>query len=159
MDHGLREADALPVALRQLGAQPVRQVGDLDAFHHLPDALAPPGGRHALHLRHEIQILFDGHVGIEGRCFRQVARSAFGFDRLIEHIEPGDHGLALRSGHVARQDAHRGRLAGAVRTQEPENLAALDAEADVVDGRDPAVLFREVLNLNHKGLLMYALTL
>ena len=38
-----------------------------------------------------------------------------------------------------------------------ENLAAFDAKADVVDGGDPAVLFGEVLNLNHEGLLMYSL--
>ena len=44
---------------------------------------------------------------------------------------------------------HRRRLAGAVWAQEAENLAALDLEADVVDGRHAAVAFREVLNLDH----------
>ena len=45
--------------------------------------------------------------------------------------------------------AHRRRLAGAVGTEETENLAGLDAEPHVVDGRDRPVAFREVLNLNH----------
>ena len=52
--------------------------------------------------------------------------------------------------HVAGQDAHRRRLAGAVRAEEAEDLAALDAEADIVDGRDAAVALGEVLNLNHE---------
>ena len=151
VDDRLRQADALPVAFRQLRAQSVRHVGDSDARHHLPDSLAPPGGRHALDPRHEIQILFDRHVGIERRGFRQVAGPALGFDRLLEHVEPGDHGLAIGRRHVAGQNPHRRRLAGAVRAQEAEDFAALDAKADVVDGGDPAVLLGEVLDLNHNA--------
>ncbi len=36
--------------------------------------------------------------------------------------------------------------------EETEDLAALDAETHVVDGRERAVAFGEVLNLNHDGL-------
>jgi hypothetical protein len=50
-------------------------------------------------------------------------------------------------------DAHGGRLAGAVRTQEAQDLAALDLKADVIDGRDSAVALREVLDLYHRFLL------
>ena len=110
-----------------------------------------PAGGTPFYLRHEIQILFDGHVGIERRRFRQVSRPALGFDRLIEDVEPGDDGLAFGRRHVAGQDPHRRGLAGAVRTEKAENFAALDAEADVVDGGDAAVLFREVLDLNHEA--------
>ena len=39
VDERLREADALPVALRQLAAQAVRHVVDARALHHLLDAL------------------------------------------------------------------------------------------------------------------------
>ena len=36
----LREADALPVALRELAAMAVGHVGDVGALHHRRDALA-----------------------------------------------------------------------------------------------------------------------
>ena len=39
-----------------------------------------------------------------------------------------------------------GRLAGAVRSEQAENLARLDLEADAVDGGDAVVLFPEVVN-------------
>ena len=53
-------------------------------------------------------------------------------------------------GHVARDHAHRAGLARAVGTEEAEDLALLDAEADVIDSRDRPVAFREVLDLNHE---------
>ena len=70
-------------------------------------------------------------------------------DRLIEDVEAGDDGLAVGRRHVAGENPHRRRLAGAVWPQKAEDFAALDAEADVLDGRDAAVSFCEVLNLNH----------
>src|SRR4029077_6336995 len=79
------------------------------------------------------------------------AGPALGFDRLVEDVEPGDNRFAFRGRHVAGQNPHRRRLAGAVGAEEPEDLAALDAEADVVDGGHAAVAFREVLNLDHGG--------
>ena len=69
--------------------------------------------------------------------------------RMREDVEARDDGLALGGRHVAGDDAHRAGLARAVRTEEPENLAFLDAETDVVDRGDAAVAFREVLDLDH----------
>ena len=60
---------------------------------------------------------------------------------------------AVRRRHVAGEDPHRGRLAGPVRTQEPENLSAFDSEADVVYGGDPAVALGNVFDLNHRSIL------
>ena len=153
VDDGLREADALPVSFGQLGALTVRHVGDARALHHLLDASRPLAGGHAFDLGDEPEILEDAHVGVERRRLRQVAGAALGLDRLVEDVEPGDNGFAFGGRHVAGQDAHRRRLAGAVGSEEPENLAALDPEADVVDRGDAAVAFREVLNLDHKELL------
>ena len=145
----LRQPDPLAVALRQLGAQTVGHVGDARARHHRADALLPVCRKHALQFADEVQILHDGHVGVEGRRFREVPGPALGLDRLFEHIESRDDRLALRGRHEPGQDAHRRRLAGAVGPQEAEDLAAFHPEADVFDGRDAAVAFREVLNLDH----------
>ena len=122
-------------------------------------SLAAIGGQHAFQLRHEVEIFPDGHVGIEGRRFRQVAGAPLRFNRLVEDVEAGDNGLALGGRHVAGEDPHRRRLAGAVLSQEPENFAAFDAEGEVVDGRDAAVAFREVLNLNQRSSPCLALDL
>ena len=45
VDERLRQADALPVALRQLGAEAVRHVGDPRALHHRLTRCAPLGRR------------------------------------------------------------------------------------------------------------------
>jgi hypothetical protein len=47
-----------------------------------------------------------------------------------------------------RQHLDRGRLAGSVRSQEREDLAALDGETDVVDRRDGAELLGELFRTN-----------
>ena len=73
--------------------------------------------------------------------------------RLVEDVEAGDDRLAFRRRHVAGQDAHGRRLAGAVRAEKAENLAALDAEVQVVDRGDAAVALGEVLNLNQRAIL------
>jgi len=39
--------------------------------------------------------------------------------------------------------------------EEPEDLAAFDAERDVIDGSDPTVALREVLDLDHSVLREY----
>ncbi len=151
----LREADALLVALRQLAALAIRHVGDARALHHGLDALRAVSRRHAFDLRDERQVFHDAHVGIERRRFRQIAGAALGFDRLVEHVEAGDDGFAVRGRHVAGQDPHRRRLTGAVGAEKSEDFAALDAEADVVDGGDAAVAFGEVLDLDHVGNLFW----
>ena len=145
----LREADALPVAFRQLRALSIGHVGDARAFHHGLHALFALGDRDIFYLRDERQVFDDAHVRIERRRFGKIPGAALRLDRLIEHVEARDDGFAVRGRHIARQNPHRRRLAGAVRAEEAENLAALDSEADVVDRRHFAVAFREVLNLDH----------
>ena len=155
VDERLGEADALLVAFRELArtsrsamsAMRVRSITVLDALR-----AGPPTGR-PLIFATKSRYSDDGHVGVERRRFRQVAGAPLGFDRLVEDVEAGDDRFALGGRHVAGQDAHRRRLAGAVGAEEAEDLAALDAEADVVDGGDAAVAFREVLNLDHRELL------
>ena len=149
---GLRESDALPIAFRELSAVAVRHVVDARAAHRFLDAVLPLARRHPLGLdaRDELQILAHRHLGIERRRFRQIAGAALGLDRLVEHVESGDDRLAFRRRHVAGQNAHGRRLAGAVRAEEAEDFSPLDAEVQIVDRGDAAVAFGEVLNLNQR---------
>jgi hypothetical protein len=145
----LCEANALLVALGQLRAEPVRHLGDPRPIHDRLHPMPAVGSRDALDLSDEVQVFDDGHVGVEGRRFRQVTGSTLRFDRLVEHVEAGDDGLAGCGRHVPRQDPHRRGLAGAIGPEESQDLASLHAEADVVHGGYRAVPFAEVLNLDH----------
>ena len=50
----------------------------------------------------------------------------------------------------AGQHLHRRRLAAAVRAEEAEDLAALDAEAHVVDGGEVAEALRQAVRLDRR---------
>ncbi len=152
----LSEPDALPIPFRQLPAMAVGHVGDLRPLHHRLQPGRAVGSRHAFDARAEGQVVRDRHVGVERRRFRKVAGSPLGLDRLLEHVVAGDDRFSVCGRHVAGQHAHRRRLAGAVGSEEPENLPALRLEAHVIDGRDRAVSLREMLNLNHRSLLRRA---
>jgi hypothetical protein len=61
---------------------------------------------------------------------------------------PADAHRTRGGRQVAGEDPHRRALAGAVRAEEADDLAAGHLEADVVDGRDPGVGFDEVADFN-----------
>ena len=149
VDERLREPHALAVPLRELPAVAGGHVGDARALHHRRHALLALPGRHPFDTRDEVEVLPDGHVGVERRRFREVAGPPLGVDRMIEHVEAGHHGAPFRRRHVAGQDAHGRGLSGAVRPQEPENFPPLHAKADVVHGGDAPVALADVLNLDH----------
>ena len=101
--------------------------------------------------RDKLEVLAHGHLGVQRRRLRKITSPAFCFNRLFEHVEPRDDRLAFRCRHVAGQNAHGRRLAGAVRAEEAEDFSALDAEVQVVDRGDAPVTLREVLNLNQRA--------
>jgi hypothetical protein len=152
VDDGLREADALPVALRQLAAMPVLHVVHVGLLHRVVDAHGAFGlGRLVeFDLGDERQVLPDGHVRVERRRLGQVAGAAFGFERVGEDVETRHDGLALGCGHVAGDDPHGRGFPRAIRPEEPEDFAFLNAEADVVDCGHWPVPLGQVLDLNHE---------
>jgi hypothetical protein len=152
----LRQTDPLPVALRELAAVASGHVGDPRALHDRPDARDAITARDALDARAERQVVGDGHLRVQRRRLRQVSGAALGLDGLLEHVVAGHDALALGGRHVAGQHAHRGGLAGAVRPQKPEDLAARGREAHVVHGRHRPVAFREVLDFDHLRFLQSA---
>jgi len=145
----LSKADSLSIPLRELRAMPLRDVGDLCPLHHVAQSRRAFGPRHTFDACTEGEVVEHCHIGVEGRRLWQVAGPALCLDRLLEHVIARDDGLSIRRGHVSREDAHRGGLARAVRSEEPENLSALSLEAHVVDGRDGTVPLRQMLNFDH----------
>ena len=58
--------------------------------------------------------------------------------RLAEQVAAGDGGLAAGGRQQRREHAQRGGLAGAVGTEEAEDLAGFDAQVDAGHGFDRA---------------------
>ena len=119
-------------------------------LHHRVDAIVEVRA-HALDLPDEAQVLGHRHVGIERRGLWEIPGAALGLERLLEHVEAGDRRLALGGRHVAGNDPHGRRLAGAIGTEKPENFARLRAKTHIIDGRKRAVFLAKVLNLDHEG--------
>ena len=65
------------------------------------------------------------------------------------HVEAGDVGCARGGRKKAREDAHRGGFAGAVRTEKPDDLAFFDFERNIVDRDSTGVSLGETLDFNH----------
>jgi hypothetical protein len=114
----------------------------LDAFEPLGRPAFRIGAAQALQraeVDHDI-----GHVqlGVKAPLFRQVAQS-------IEMLTPPrlakDPDLARVCADDVHQDADQRALAGAVRTEQPEDLSSMDVERDTAERRRVAVALHEVV--------------
>ena len=70
------------------------------------------------------------------------------FARVADDVEARDARRALVGGEQRGQDPHRGRLAGAVRAEQPEDAARLDAQVDAAKRLDVAVALVEAAGLD-----------
>ena len=93
------------------------------------------------------QIVAGGEVVIKADGVGHVADPALDLERFARRIAAEHADLPV--GDVGQAEHHQdGRgLAGAVRAEHAEDLAARDRERDAVDDRDPAVALGEVLRL------------
>ena len=153
-EESLGEADALPLSLGEIADHAVEELRaarlDGDA---LDLALALLAGN-TLDGSDETQIGPRGHVGVDGRIFRQVADPLLHLDGILEDVEPAHLRLAARRRQDSGEDAHGRRLAGAVGAEETEDLARLHLEADVVDRLQLPVALHQVLDFNHEAQLL-----
>src|SRR5262249_51910351 len=85
-------------------------------------------------------VVFDHLAGrhpvVDPSRRRKEADVPANFVGLGEHVKPGDVGLARGRFEEGAEDAEGGRLAGAVRPQEAEDLTGAGREGDAVHGRD-----------------------
>src|SRR5262249_9294336 len=83
----------------------------------------------------------------------QVADAAPDLEGLLEYVI-ARHARGPAGGrHEAGQDPHGCRLARAVRAEEADDLALLDREGDVLDGRNRPVALGEAIDLDHRSSL------
>jgi hypothetical protein len=130
--HQLAHADALELALGLLHQAAL--LGAVGAQHRRRNAVA------AAQVRAEGDVLEHGHRAdhldvLEGA--RDAAPRDLARRQRVDPLAEQDH-LAARRRQHAGDEVEGGRLAGAVRADQAEDLARADLEADVVDGDQAA---------------------
>src|SRR5262249_29519063 len=99
--------------------------------------------------RHEAQKLRAGQLLVDERPVRDETQLALRRDRIGGDIDPADLHRSARCLEDSGNDAKRGRLAGAIRSEEAEQLTPRHLEIDPVRGGEAAVAFREIGELDH----------
>ena len=116
------------------------------------DAVVDVGGRDAVELGVELEVLLGGQVLVEGLVLEDEADAS-------PHSQPVGRPRRTRRraarpavGAMQRaQHRDRRRLAGAVGPEEPERLAGCDVERDPAHGLDVVVALDEVGDLDCRG--------
>ena len=78
------------------------------------------------------------------------SQAADGVRRQTDDVAPGEADAALVGPDEARHRREERGLARAVRTDQPEDLALAEAQADARERLKPAVAFRELLDLEQR---------
>ena len=113
---------------------------ELEDLEPLVDPAEPVLLRHAVDVADEVEVLEAGQSLVDGWKIRDIGRHLLGLERLLGHVVPFDHDPP-RVGPQQPDDHLDGRrLPGPVRPQEPEDLAGLDRQGQVVDGLDLAAV-------------------
>src|SRR6202035_2502576 len=112
-------------------------LGDADDLEQLVDPRAKWGAAHPVHASLQEQVLAAGRAAVDSRFLRHVAdRTANGI-RVAYDVVTGDDGRSFVGSRQRYEHAHGCRLAGAVRAEEPEDLALAHRERDAVESLDP----------------------
>ena len=124
------------------------QVGEPELLHQLGGAFFALGGGESLEgFDNGQEVLLDGESLKDAGLLGEVAHAALG---AFVHGQVGDvfagevDGAAIGGEH-ADDHAEAGGFSGAVSTEEADDFAAADAEADVVDDHAATEAFDQVL--------------
>jgi hypothetical protein len=130
------ELDLLLVALAQLLGPAIGMVANPEAGEPVASPLGRLAARDAMEGSDEHELVEDLHPRIQAALLGEVAPRAA---RRVGGRPPSPgHRACIRMDDV-ENDPHRRRLAGAVRAEEAEHLAALSDKADPVERRHGAV--------------------
>ena len=140
LDERIGDPESLAHAARvrpDLVAAAIRQA---DLAEDLVDRLFRGLAVQPVEARRVAQVRAAGHVVVEADRIGQVADPSFDLARVARRVEPDDAGLTLSRFGQPEQHEDRGRLAGAVLPEQPEDLATAHLEIEAVDRRELAVL-------------------
>ena len=111
------------------------------------DAIAFFGSAEPVAVRVEVEKFPDFKIWNDGREIWHVAELLQRAHRILEQVVAQNRHFPVSRLEQVREDANRGRLAGTVRTDEAEDLALLELEADIVDRSQVAVVDSEIVDL------------
>ena len=106
-------------------------VGGIDKIHQFEQFLGPVGGtsrRDAEQPGLQDEQFTAGLARVETRLLQRHPDTATGGVRIRSHVDPSDARRARCDGHQRGQHSHGGRLSGAVRPEEAEDLTRGHAE-------------------------------
>jgi hypothetical protein len=147
LDQRARERHALLLAAGQLVRLALGEAAELHEFQHGGHALGDLRLRHAVLLQAEGDILLDVHVrkqrvGLEHHVHGPLVR------RHARHVLAVDQNAAGTRCFEAAEHAQQRGLAAAGRSQQAENLALIDLQADVIDRLEIAERFGDAFDLH-----------
>src|SRR6266404_5801182 len=96
MDDGLREADALTIALGEFAEQLVLNIDNGAALANIIDALGEIRFGKTFQAADKLQIFGGAHFRIQRRRLRQIANALLHLEGLLEDVEASDRGGARR---------------------------------------------------------------
>ena len=111
----------------------VALVAEVDEVEEVADHPPPPGRRDAVAAGEEVEVLPDLHVVVDPEHVRHEAEDATSRVGVPPDVDAGDLGVTGGRGQQGRQDPERGRLAGAVRADQAEDLAFADGQVEAGD--------------------------
>src|SRR6185312_5459938 len=98
-----------------------------------------------------VQVLPDLHVVVDPKGVGHVAEDATYRLGVPANRLARDLGVAARRLEQGRQHPEHGRLPGAVRADQPEDLAAFDRQVDARDGDGAVVALEQPAGLDNGG--------
>src|SRR5258706_5324110 len=140
---------ALLHAVRIAFDQFVAPRGQLQPFQKYRDPPFEPFGIETVQLADESQEFITAELLVDERPVGNEAGNRFGFFRFLDDIVLTEENLPRRWLEDAHHGANRRGLASAVGAEEAEDFSSLYFEIQVIDGGEFAVVFAEVVDLNH----------
>ncbi len=145
-DEGGRELDARLVAQTQLLDGGAAALGHAEPLGPLLDGALGVGLGDAVEAGEVPELLADLHLGVETALLGHVA------DGAAEGGVDGGSVPGARAGvggQDSHDDAHRRGLAGSVRADEADDLAVVEVEGEVVEGREAPESLGQVVDPQH----------
>jgi len=126
----------------------VAELSQVDHREHLVHPVRDGAAVDAVQLGVQAQVLRRGEVAVERRVLEHQADVPADLVALTGDVEAAHAGGAGGGPRERAEHVDRRALAGAVRAEEAEDLAASDREGHATDGLDLAVGLDEVLDLD-----------
>jgi hypothetical protein len=154
----LREIHALLVALREIADRAQRDVVERKARERAVHCVAQRRAGESAHAAGEAQEAAHAQLRIEPRRLGDEADAFVHGAGVRDRVEAVDRDAAARRHQVPGEQSDEGGLAGAVRAEQAERLARLDAQVDAGEGGAVAEAPRQRRRFDRRAVRSRSLT-